>query len=120
MRQAGAFAEDVAAWSWAQLSWAIDQFRFSRPVLEEYFRFKFPGVFADKEWLGDFIARIRNAKTGESLHAAQKILDELQEINDYSKKYHHSSNPGGADTEPINDGELQVFVGRTLDVVGGF
>ena len=97
-----------------------DVVRTIRPVLEEYFRFRFPGVFADNEWLGDFISRIRDAEPGESLNAAQKILDELQEINDYSKKYHHSSNPGGADTEPINDGELQVFGRRTLDVVGGF
>ena len=54
------------------------------------------------------------------LHAAQVIIDDVTDINDYSKKYHHDQNPGGFDTEPIDDGELQAYVKRTLDVVGGF
>jgi len=47
-------------------------------------------------------------------------LAELEGINDYSKKYHHDTNPGKADAEPINDGELQTYVQRTLTIVGGY
>jgi hypothetical protein len=43
-----------------------------------------------------------------------------QDINDYSKKYHHQQNPlgvAGADAEPIDSGELTAFVKRTLAFV---
>lgn len=46
------------------------------------------------------------------------ILDELEAINEFSGQYHHDQNPGGFDTEPIDDGELQGYVKRTLDLVG--
>ena len=90
-----------------------------RLVLEAYFRFKFPGEFGEHEWLGDFIDKIRNAAAGSALSAPQAVLEQLEDINDYSKKYHHDKN-AGAETEPINDGELQGFVRRTLELVGGF
>ena len=90
-----------------------------RPVLEAYFRFKFPGEFGAKEWLGDFIAKVRSAPIDSFLSPPQALLEDLEDINDYSKKYHHETNPS-ADSEPINDGELRSFVRRTLDVVGGY
>ncbi len=90
-----------------------------RPVLEGYFRFKFPGQFGDAEWLGDFIQKIRDADPGSPLEPPKKVLEELEDINGYSKKYHHNTNPN-ADTEPITDGELLGFVKRTLELVGGF
>lgn len=90
-----------------------------RPVLEAYFRFKFPGEFGETEWLGDFIEKIRRAAPGAALEPPQKLLEELEDVNEFSKKYHHKTNPS-ADTEPINDGELLGFVKRTLELVGGF
>ena len=90
-----------------------------RPVLEGYFRFKFLGEFGAKEWLGDFIDKIRLAPPGSFLSPSQTLLEELEDINDYSKKYHHKTNPS-AGSESINDGELRSFVRRTLEVVGGF
>jgi len=53
------------------------------------------------------------------LTKAQCILAELEDVNEFSKKYHHRDNPG-ADTEPITDRELQAYVKRTLDIVGRF
>lgn len=91
-----------------------------RPVLEKYLRFKLPRQFADNDWLGDMMKKIRETQPGTPLHAAQAIVGEVTDINDFSKKYHHEQNPGGSDTEPIDDGELQAYVKRTLDVVGGF
>jgi hypothetical protein len=47
------------------------------------------------------------------------ILPELEDINEFARKYHHSENPA-ADTEPIKDRELQGYVKRTLALVGKF
>lgn len=95
----------------------IDIARKIRPVLEGYHRYRFPHQFPDKEWLGDMIKRIRDSAGAHPMYAA---LEELESINDYSKKYHHDTNPGNADSEPINDGELQGYVQRTLAIVGGY
>jgi hypothetical protein len=91
-----------------------------RPVFEGYLRMRFPLGFDDNGWLGDLIKRIRDASPGTPLAAAQPLLNELDDINDYSKKYHHQQNPlgvAGADAEPIDDGELRAFVKRALAFV---
>jgi hypothetical protein len=71
----------------------------------------------DNEWLGDMIKRIRDSAGAHPMSAA---LEELEGINDFSKIYHHDTNPGTADSEAINDGELQGYVQRTLTIVGGY
>lgn len=90
--------------------------RSMRVLLESYLRLRFIGQFAATEWLGDFIAKIRAATTGP-LITAQPMLAELSEINDFAKRYHHSS--PNAETEPLDAAELQGFAIRTLTVVGG-
>lgn len=90
-----------------------------RPILEGHLRLRIPHQFLDDEWLGDFIGKIRGADTGSPLSPWQgNPLEEITDINDYSKKYHHKQNPTGADTEPIDDGELRAYVQRTLKFVG--
>jgi wobble nucleotide-excising tRNase len=88
-----------------------------RLVLEGYLRFRFPGKFSEHQWLGDFIEAIRRADPTSSLSGAQAIVDELGEIAKYANKFHHSSS---TDAVPIDDAELDAFVDRTLDLVGGF
>lgn len=95
----------------------VDIARKIRPVLEGYLRYRFPNQFPDNEWLGDMIKRIRD--TGAA-HPMCDALEELGAINDYSKKYHHDTNPGKEDSEPLNDGELQGYVQRTLAIAGGY
>ena len=90
-----------------------------RLVLEGYLRFKLPHQFGATDWLGEMIAKIRNADAGTPLGLAQKILDELTDLNDYSKKYHHDQNPS-ANTEPVDDGELRTYAKRAIELVGGF
>ena len=90
-----------------------------RVLLEEYFRMKAPRHFPRTEWLGYFIDKVRGAKPGEELHAAQHLLAELEDINGYSKRYHHADNPG-ADSEQVDDTELQGFVRRTIALVSRF
>jgi wobble nucleotide-excising tRNase len=90
-----------------------------RPVLEEYLRLKLPQSFADSEWLGDFIKKIRNAPDTDPLAAAKCILSEVELINEYSKRYHHNSN-ASASTEIVDENELATYTEKTLHVVGGF
>lgn len=90
-----------------------------RPLLEGHLRLRFPHQFQDDEWLGDFIKKICDAAAGSPLAQLQgDPLTEVMDINDFSKKYHHKQNPGGADTEPIDHGELSAYVLRTLRFVG--
>lgn len=89
-----------------------------RPFLECLLRIRFPGHFQQKEWLGDFLAKIRAADDTSGLQLAKADLPEMEAINDYSKKYHHQQNPH-ADTEPISEDELYGYVKRTLKLVGG-
>lgn len=91
--------------------------RYIRPLLEGYLRIKFPGKFAENEWLGDFIQKIKNSKLTEPLYKMISQIIELESINNFSRKYHHSEN-SSADNEPITDAELKSFVDRTLKFLG--
>jgi wobble nucleotide-excising tRNase len=90
-----------------------------RPVLEEYLRLKLPRCFQDNEWLGQFIEKIRNSPVGEPLAAAQVILPRIEYINEYGKRFHHSSTRA-ADTAVMDQTELCTYAKATLDLVGGF
>ena len=89
-----------------------------RPFIEGLLRTHFPGHFSDSEWLGDFIKKIRDAEDDSGLFHAKQDLEEIESINDYSKKFHHDQNPN-ADSELINHDELQGFTRRTIALVGG-
>jgi len=89
-----------------------------RPFLECLLRTRFPGRFQPNEWLGDFIAKIREANETSGLQLMKADLPEIEAINDYSKRYHHQQNPN-ADVEPIGEDELHGYVKRTLRLVGG-
>lgn len=86
-----------------------------RPLLEGNLRIRFPKYFKSDEWLGDFIKKVRN---DPSLQFISTQLTDLEQINDYSKKYHHDKNPF-ADSEAINEIELMSYVERTLNVIKG-
>jgi len=88
-----------------------------RPLLEGYLRMRFPKEFEAKEWLGNFIKKIREAKKDDSLYSLEPKLEELSDINGYSKKYHHDQNPN-AGLELIVDTELRTYVERTLALIG--
>ena len=57
-----------------------------RPVLETYCKLLSPGMFLEGDWLGDIIGKIRTAGAGHQLFAH---CDNLDELNDYTKRYHH-------------------------------
>jgi wobble nucleotide-excising tRNase len=89
-----------------------------RPLLEGNLRLRFPGSFKESEWLGNFIPKIRNADNNDPLCVIKHLLDELEEINRYSKQYHHSPQNPNADNMPINEIELKTYVKRTLKFIG--
>ena len=88
-----------------------------RPLLEGNLRIRFPIEFKSNEWLGDFIDKVRKGAS-ESLGRMKSQLSELEDINDYCKKFHHDKNPL-ADIEPIVESELLTYVKRTLNVLQG-
>jgi wobble nucleotide-excising tRNase len=92
-----------------------DVVRCIRPAIEGIFRIKFFKKILKTEWLGDMISKIRESQEGSVFYRLKSILNELIEINDYSKEYHHS-NPYNHEV-PINDGELHNYIVRTLKVI---
>ncbi len=85
-----------------------------RPVLETHCRSLYPGDFED-DTLGVIIGKIR---TADPTHQLFPLLNDLDSLNEYTRRYHHGENPKAA-TEPINDTELQGFVKKTLEITGG-
>lgn len=96
----------------------IDIARLIRPFLEMYLRYRFPGQFTQTEWLGDMISKIRSSKENQPLSSLKPRLNELSEINEYSKQFHHGKIVD-ADTHSIQDPELKTYVERTLNVIDG-
>ena len=85
-----------------------------RPVLEAYCRNLYPTQFGDQMMMGGIITVIRAA--GET-HPLVTIVDDFDELNVYCRRYHHGDNLNAA-TEPLDDAELQGYVGRALRLVG--
>jgi len=87
-----------------------------RPALESYFHLKFFDLILPTDWLGDFIAMVRTSITTDPFNKLFGQVQEMTDINDYSKKYHHRHNTN-ADLEPINDAELRNYCERTLNLI---
>ncbi|MCG3139527.1 MAG: hypothetical protein HDKAJFGB_00404 [Anaerolineae bacterium] len=85
-----------------------------RPALEGYFRMKYPLDFSAKEWLNDFIRKVRASTSDSRLFAMKGIIDETEKISEYSSKYHHKQNHN---TEPIDDVTLRSYVNRTFKII---
>jgi wobble nucleotide-excising tRNase len=87
-----------------------------RPALESYFHLKFFDIVSPSEWLGNFIDKVRNSTATDSYNRLFSEVEELSDINDYSKKYHHRHNTN-ADSEPVTDAELRNYCDRTLKLI---
>lgn len=86
-----------------------------RPVLEGYCCNLYPTQFPEGDTLGEIIGKIRAAG---AVHPLAGILDELDELNQYTRRYHHGENPNNAAVEPVNAAELEGYVRQTLRLVG--
>jgi wobble nucleotide-excising tRNase len=87
-----------------------------RPALESYFHLKFFDLVSPSDWLGDFISLIRNATGVDPYFRLQGSVQELTDINDYSKKYHHRFNSNN-ESDPVTDAELRNYCERTLRLI---
>ncbi len=86
-----------------------------RPTIEGLFRIKYFNYITDNQWLGDFIKLIKEADSSSALYKLQDFIEEIEEINDYSKIYHHS-NPNYIEVG-ISTVELRNYVKRTLNLL---
>ena len=86
-----------------------------RPIIEGYFRIKFYGQFNANEWLGDFLKKISISDDNSILSKLKIYYSDLDEINDFAKKFHHT-NPN-ADSESIYDSELEKYVKNTFEII---
>jgi len=86
-----------------------------RPVLEAYCRYVCPTQFGEQDTMGGIVAAVRAAGVRHPLHP---IVDDLDEVNVYSRRYHHPET-GRLTVEAIDDAELHGYVRRTLKLVGG-
>jgi len=91
-----------------------DIIRDLRPVLEAYARNLYPTQFDDNDTLGVIVGEIQ--RTGAA-HLLFPVVDDMDEINVYCRRYHHGENPAAA-TEPVDNAELHGYVRKTLALVG--
>lgn len=92
-----------------------DVVRCIRPVLEGFIRLKYYLHIEEGEWLGDFIKKIKDSKEGDAFYQQQKNLVDIEDLNDYSKTYHHA-NPNCLE-EPIVSSELQGYCKLLFKVI---
>lgn len=93
-----------------------DVARCLRPLVEENLRSRFPREFRNKKMLGDCIKLIQNAGQNDALAILKPRCNDLLELNNYGRRYHHGENPGWS-KEPVTDGELTPFVEKALEFV---
>ena len=93
----------------------VDLIRKMRVVLETHCWTTYPSWFnADQDWLGEIVRKIRE---GGDQHPAYDLYDELDQINDYSKNYHHGEGNANASPDQIDPQELAGYIKRTLRIV---
>jgi wobble nucleotide-excising tRNase len=85
-----------------------------RPYLEGHLRHRFPEDLPPGKWLGEFIGKIGEAKSGP-LVPLKSRLDDLTELNKYASPFHHSGSGGGAAVP--NEQELRRYVERSIAFV---
>ena len=85
-----------------------------RSVVETYCTFTYPGFFDSDDTLMSIVEKIRT--TGEQ-HPACALLDELDDIHNYSWDHCRDDAPNRDVAEPIDLKELTDFVRRTLKIV---
>jgi hypothetical protein len=83
-------------------------------IIETYCTLRYPGFFGSDDTLASIIEKIR--KTGQQ-HPACALLDELDDIHDYSWDYLCSDDLAGDASKEFDVNQLTGFVRRTLKIV---
>lgn len=87
-----------------------------RPYVEDYVRHKYPGDFSGGAMLGQCIEAIRSASSTDGAGAFKPKLAELEDINDFGKRFMHSD---GQPAGQVSEQELQTFAKRAIALVQG-
>jgi len=85
-----------------------------RSVIETYCTVTFAGFFNSKDTLRSIVEKIRN---GGDQHPACALLDELDQIHEYSQDHLDRDELADGPAHPIDNDELTRFVSRTLKIV---
>lgn len=93
-----------------------DAIKCIRPLIEGLLRLKYPNKFVNGKWLGDFLKLIENSVEEETIFRLKQVYEQLDDLNEYSKRYHHES-LSNADNEIINEIELKKYIKYTLNVL---
>lgn len=78
-----------------------------RPVLEGVFKTKYFDLIEKNKWLGDIIDIIKKSENSR-LKRLTPFIDDIIELNDYTKNYHHAS--ASNKEQNINPSELQRYI----------
>jgi len=105
--------DDLQAYLATGAGGPLDHVKKIRVVLETYCRTTYPACFCATDWLGDIISKVRD----DADHPAFPLYDELDQINDYTKQYHHGEDVADTTPDQIDAAELTGYVRRTLRVV---
>ncbi len=84
-----------------------------RVVLETYCRCAYPNCFEADDMLGEIARKVRE---GGNDHPAWMLLDDLEQINDYTRGAHHGDNPRDGKADQIDDIEMSGYVRKTLQI----
>jgi wobble nucleotide-excising tRNase len=106
--------DDLQAYVMSGVGKDRDIIKKMRVVLETYCRSTYPGSFAPDDRLGGMVEKVK--KQGDT-HHAWAVVDELEQINDYSRDHHHGEDPEDGSADLIDPTELTGFVKRTLRLV---
>ncbi|MGJ8549403.1 AAA family ATPase [Winogradskyella wichelsiae] len=86
-----------------------------RPVLEGVFKSKYFDLIPNNIWLGDIIELIKQSSNGMRLYQLKTIVDDIIELNDYTKSYHHST--GNTRDLTINNEELKRYINLLITTI---
>ena len=86
-----------------------------RPVLEGVFKSKYFDLIPNNIWLGDIIELIKKSSNGMRLYRLKAIIDDIIELNDYTKSYHHST--GNTRDLTINNEELKRYITLLISTI---
>lgn len=84
-----------------------------RPTLEGHCKLVAYGQFGDSDMMGEIIKTVREEGKDHVLYA---ILDRLEELNSYARRYHHATNVDAA-TEPLSEAELKGYAEQILELM---
>lgn len=86
-----------------------------RPALEGIFKTKYFNLIKNNIWLGEIIELIKKSNPESRLNKLNKIIEDVIELNDFTKQYHHSS--GNNRNESINSTELKRYITLLMNTI---